>query len=154
MSRNLRLWSPTQDLVLGVHPPSVSRRRLLAVQAVRQRVADAGMAVAVALPVAGSTVTPCGNAWAELEHFVPHHELVDSWDSYPWLFDAMGALHRTLAPITDDVPRPGLSFFAAPATLQRWRCAQRRPFETGPIYWTQPISSEALLASCDRNGRR
>jgi hypothetical protein len=58
MSLNVRLHSAR--LVLRVHDRHVSRRRLLAVQAVRRRLADLGLVVAVPLPWHGATVFPCG----------------------------------------------------------------------------------------------
>jgi hypothetical protein len=64
MSLNARLDSA--GLVLRVHQPFVSRRRLLAAQDVRRRLADLGLVVPVPLHWRNSTVFRCGYRWAEL----------------------------------------------------------------------------------------
>lgn len=118
MSRNLRLESV--GLVLRVHPAFVSRRRLLAVQHVRQLVAHHGFSTPVAVERAGSTVFRCGDRWAELEPYLPHERLDETWASHQWMFRAMGALHRCLSGLDVAVPRPPTSIFAAPNTLRAW----------------------------------
>ncbi|MFD2077736.1 Ser/Thr protein kinase RdoA involved in Cpx stress response, MazF antagonist [Actinopolymorpha cephalotaxi] len=125
-SRNLRLGpvdgatDGTEDLVLRIHPKYVSRRRLVAVQEVRRQLADMGLAVPRPLPHAGSAALRCAFSWAELEPYMPYEELKPTWDSYPWMFQAMGQLQRALVNIDAVIPRPVLPFFAAPSTLQRW----------------------------------
>ena len=118
MSRNL-LLEPA-GVVLRVHPPFVSRRRLVAVQRVRQALADQGLTVPAALPRAGSTAFRCGDSWAEAERYIPHERLASTWESYTWMFRAMGTLHRHLSALDLAVPRPPTSLFAAPNTLRAW----------------------------------
>ncbi|MGH3488000.1 MAG: phosphotransferase enzyme family protein [Actinopolymorphaceae bacterium] len=120
MSRNL-LLQPA-GLVLRVHPPFVSRRRLLAVQAVRRAVAGSGLTVPVALsrPAGTGTVFRCGDRWAEVEPYIPHETPPSSWESYAWMFRAAGTLHRSLSALDLRVTRPPTSIFAAPSTLRAW----------------------------------
>lgn len=115
MSLNARL-EPI-DIVLRVHQPFVSRQRLLAVQQVRQRLADLGLIVPVALR--NSTIR-CGKRWAELEEYIPHRRLEPTLDSYCWLFNGLGTLHHALAGLNVTVPRPLVATYAPPGTLRRW----------------------------------
>lgn len=121
MSLNVRL--EPADLVLRVHQPFATRPRLLALQEIRRRLADAGLLVPVAVPWGGSTVFRCGNRWAELEQYVPNERLAPVPDSYRWLFGAMGTLHSALAapgPRGVALPRPLVATYAPPGSLQRW----------------------------------
>jgi len=61
MSLNLRL--DPAGLVLRVHQPFVSRRRLLALQAVRRKLADLGLAVPVPVDRNESSLFWCGDRW-------------------------------------------------------------------------------------------
>lgn len=107
-------------LVLRVHQPFVSRRRLLAVQQVRRLLADRRLIVPVPLPWRGSTVFRCSSRWAELEEYVPHEQPAPTIDSYLWLYGGMGTLHRALATLDLTVPRPVISTHGPPSTLLRW----------------------------------
>ena len=118
MSLNARL--DPAGLVLRVHQPFVSRPRLLALQNVRQRLASQGLIVPIPLRWRHSTVFRCGNRWAELEAFIPHRRPKPTLDSYSWMFQAMGALHRALAKLELPVPRPLVATYAPPGTLRRW----------------------------------
>jgi Ser/Thr protein kinase RdoA (MazF antagonist) len=118
MSLNARL--EPAGLVLRVHQPFVSRRRLLAVQEVRHRLAGMGLAVPVPTPWRNSTVFRCGRRWAELEEYLPHARAEKSPSSYLWLFGAMGTLHRAIAALDLAVPRPLVATYAPPGSLRRW----------------------------------
>ncbi|MGC4192944.1 MAG: aminoglycoside phosphotransferase family protein [Thermomicrobiales bacterium] len=107
-------------LVLRVHQPDVTRRRLEAQQEVRRRLAGLGVCTPVPLVWQGSTVLRCGGRWAELERYIPHEMMPVAIESYPWLFRAMGDLHRTLDEIDVAVPRPAFSTYGPPGTLLRW----------------------------------
>jgi Ser/Thr protein kinase RdoA (MazF antagonist) len=110
----------TDDLVLHVHPRYVTRRRLRAVQRVRQAVAASGIIAPLALPYRGSTVIRCGTSLAEIERFLPNEELPPSWPAYRWLYRAMGTIHRVLATTDVELPRPLCAHYAAAGTLRSW----------------------------------
>lgn len=118
MSLNLEL--KPGGLVLRVHRPLLSRARLLALQRVRAALAERGLIVPVPLPWRGATLFRCGERWAELEAFVPSERPAATPEAYAWLFQAMGALDRALAPLTLSVPRPVLATYGPPTTLLRW----------------------------------
>ncbi len=118
MSLNARLDSA--GVVLRVHQPFVSRQRLLAVQQVRRKLADLGFVVPVALRWRDSTVFRCGRRWAELEGYIPHRRPKPTLDSYIWIFNALGILHRALATLDLTVPRPLIATYAPPSSLSRW----------------------------------
>jgi Ser/Thr protein kinase RdoA (MazF antagonist) len=118
MSLNARL-APA-ELVLRVQQSFVSRRRLFAVQEVRHHLAGLGLLVPVAVRHANTTVFRCGKRWAELEPYIPHDRLPPGFDSYRWLFQAAGTLHRAMAGFDLPVPRPLVATYAPPASLRRW----------------------------------
>jgi len=118
MSLNVLL--DAEGLVLRVHQPFVSRRRLLALQRLRQRLAEAGLLVAEPVAWQGAPLLRCGKRWAELERHVPHQRLPPTWETYRWLFTAMGTLHRALRSADVSVPRPLVATYAPPRSLRRW----------------------------------
>jgi len=117
---SLNAWLDPAGLVLRVHRPFVTRQRLLAVQAVRQRLAAGGLLVPVPIPHNSSTVLRCGRRWAELEEFIPHERPRPTTDAFLSMFAAIGALHRTLAEIDVVVPRPLVAIYSPPGSLRRW----------------------------------
>ena len=117
-SLNVRL--EPAGLVLRVHQPFMTRRRLTAQQEVRRRLAKLGLTVPVPLPWRGSTLLRCGERWAELEEYIPHEMPAPTIDSYLWLYGAMGELHRALGATDVSVPRPFFATYGPPSTLLRW----------------------------------
>jgi Ser/Thr protein kinase RdoA (MazF antagonist) len=107
-------------LVLRVHRPLISRARLVALQAVREGLAGQGLGVPAPVPWQGATLFRCGERWAELEPFLPGVRPEATPDAYAWMFRAMGALHRALAPLDLHVPRPVVATYGPPSTLRRW----------------------------------
>lgn len=118
MSLNVRL--DAAGLVLRVHQPFVSRRRLLAVQQVRRHLASQGLMVPVPVRWNNVTVFRCRNRWAELEAYLPHERPAPALDAYAWMFRAMGILHWALTQLDMAVPRPLVATYAPPGSLQRW----------------------------------
>ncbi len=118
MSLNVKLDS--KGIVLRIHQPFVSRQRLLALQQVRLCLSEKGLLVAVPLRWHNESVFRCGSRWAELEKYLAHHRLKHEYDSYVWLFGAMGVLHRKLATLDMRVPRPLFATYAPPGSLRRW----------------------------------
>lgn len=113
MSLNLRL--EPADLVLRVHQPFVTRRRMDAVQEVRRRLGAGGLLVPAPL-----AVLRCRNRWAEVEPYIPNERRTPTPEAHTWLFRAMGALHRSLSAVHVEVPRPLVATFGPPGSLQRW----------------------------------
>lgn len=107
-------------VVLRVHQPFVTHCRLLAIQQVRQSLANQGFIVPIALPWHNTPVFRCGKRWAELENYLPHNRAAPNYDSYHWMFGQIGTLHRILASLDVNVPRPLVATYAPPGTLRRW----------------------------------
>jgi Ser/Thr protein kinase RdoA (MazF antagonist) len=118
MSLNVRI--EPLGLVLRVHQPFVSRRRLLAVQEVRHNLTSRGLVVPIPANHRGHEVFRCGDRWAELENYIPHKRPKPSTESYSWMFGAMGRLHGALAATNLKVTRPVLATYAPPSSLRRW----------------------------------
>ena len=121
MSLNVRLHAA--GLVLRVHRPLLSRGRLVALQRVRRRLSDMGLAVPAPLAWRGATLFRCGARWAELEPYVESSRPDPSPDAYARMFGAMGRLHKALAaldPLDVAVPRPLIATYGPPTTLLRW----------------------------------
>jgi Ser/Thr protein kinase RdoA (MazF antagonist) len=121
MSLNVNL--EPAGVVLRVHQQFVSRQRLLALQMLRQRLADQGLMVPVALRWRNATLFRCGKRWAELEKYIPHRRAELTLSSYCWLFNALGTLHRALTVCSVTVPRPLVATYAPPGSLSRWLSA-------------------------------
>lgn len=118
MSLNLLLDPP--GLVLRVHQPFESARRLSGVQEVRRRLAETGLLVAPPLSWRGRTLLRCAGRCTELEPYLPHVKPPPTVDAYIWLFDALGALHRELARLDVHLHRPVAATYAPPSSLRRW----------------------------------
>lgn len=108
------------DVVLRVHQVFVSSARLRGLLALRESLSRRGLKVPKPWRWNGQNVLRCGARWAELEEFIPHHRLTPSHDSYVWLFDAMGQLHRELSRVKVSVPQPCVATYAPPSSLRRW----------------------------------
>ena len=117
---SLNVWLDAAGLVLRVHQPFVSRRRLLALQHVRRRLDSQGLLVPLPVSWKAATVFRCGNRWAELEAYLAHERLPPTLDSYAWLFGTTGALHHALVQLDLTVPRPLVATYAPPGSLRRW----------------------------------
>ncbi|MFI1094437.1 phosphotransferase enzyme family protein [Streptomyces sp. NPDC020917] len=132
-SRNLHL--PGAGLVLRVHPPTDSLRRVTAERALRRRLLDAG--VRTARPVAwhGREAVRVGGRWAELEEYMPHRSQPPG-DA--WLFGALGRLHRVLASLDLTVPRPAVATYGPPRSLRRWLAV------TGPAVAHHPEATRTV----------
>lgn len=118
MSLNAKL--DPAGAVLRVHQPFVSRKRILAIQQVRCSLSSQGLLVPVPSSWRNMLVLRCGNRWAELEPYLPHRRAEPQYDSYSWLFGALGTLHRALATLDRSVPRPLVATYAPPGSLRRW----------------------------------
>lgn len=118
MSLNLHLVS--QGLVLRVHPRFVTRERVLSVQGIRNAISEAGLVVGEPRQVDGEAVLDLGDWLAEVETFVAHSNPPPTWESYVWMFGAMGALHRVLRDVDESVPEPVVATYGPPAELRRW----------------------------------
>lgn len=117
---SLNVYLDPAGLVLRVHQPFVSGRRLQALQEVRRRLAGQGLLVPLPVERAGATLFRLGDRWAELETYIPHVQPAPAPASYVWLFGAMGRLHQSLGTLDLLVPRPLASTYAPPGSLQRW----------------------------------
>lgn len=70
-----------------------------------------------ALAVDGGTVLRCGTHLAEVDAHVEAERLHDA-ESYRWLFEQLGTLHRALADA--DMPNAVTATWAPPSSLRRW----------------------------------
>lgn len=114
----LNLHLPGPGLVLRVHRPFDSYRRVTAVRQLRRRLSDAGLRTARPLTWHGREAVRVHGRWAELEEYVPHRSLPEPDDR--WLFGAMGRLHHALASLDLAVPRPAVATYGPPRSLRRW----------------------------------
>ncbi|HRF50910.1 MAG TPA: phosphotransferase [Anaerolineales bacterium] len=108
------------DVVLRVHQVFVSSARLRGLLELRASLSRHGLRVPEPWRWNGQSMLRCGARWAELEEFIPHHRLAPTHDSYLWLFDAMGLLHRGLSRVKVAVPQPCVATYAPPSSLRRW----------------------------------
>jgi Ser/Thr protein kinase RdoA (MazF antagonist) len=118
MSLNVLL--DAAGLVLRVHQPFVSRRRVLALRAVRSGLSHLGLLVPSPVRWQAADVFRCSGRWAEVETYVPHQRPPATLEGYAWLFGALGALHKALRRLSVRVPRPLVATYAPPSSLRRW----------------------------------
>ena len=118
MSLNLHLESQSQ--VLRVHKGSATRGRIRALRALRRRLSERGLTVGVPTPLFGADILRVGPYLAETEIYIDHLKPPPTPDSYLWMYDAMGRLHRHTEPPLERLPRPGVSTYGPPSSLRRW----------------------------------
>ena len=117
---SLNVAVPARGAVLRVHAPFASRTRLLALQQLRRRLAGAGLVVGEPLELDGRSLRPTGPYLAELERFIAHEKPPPTWESYLWMYEAMGRLHRHVAGAPVRLPRPVVATYGPPSSLRRW----------------------------------
>lgn len=118
MSLNVHLVD--RGLVLRVHRPFVDRVRLVHLHSLRAAAAGAGLAVAEPIDIDGEPFADAGNGRvAELEPYIAHTKPPPTWDSYVWMYAAMGALHRALDNFDGPLADPVVATYGTPSTLRR-----------------------------------
>ena len=165
---NLRLYTAGGSFVLRVHRPWVTAERVAVLQSAKQRLAAAGFPVSVPLATTeGKSALRWGNRLVEVEPFVAHDTVADSWDRYPPAFAALARLHDALAAAVDPqtfVP-PRVSNYGSPIGLLGWvgqtearirpirpvtrrhaRCRSARPVTRCSANW--PIGGPARPPAC------
>lgn len=116
MSLNLHL--PAQDLVVRVHPRFVTAERLLALRRLRSGLADRGLVVGEPQLVDVAEIVDLGGRLAEAERYVEHTKPPATWESYLWMYRAMGALHAAIeAGVPHEVPEPAVATYGTPEDL-------------------------------------
>lgn len=117
MSLNVHLID--SGLVLRVHRPFVDRVRLDHLHSLRTTAAKAGLAVAEPIDIDGNRFADAGNGRvAELEPYIAHTKPPPTWDSYVWMYAAMGSLHRALDDFDGPLADPVVATYGTPSTLR------------------------------------
>src|SRR5687767_13631789 len=93
---SLNIHAEQAGLVLRIHPRFVSRARVTRLNALRRHLADCGLIVGAPQRLGRGHIVEVGDFLAEAETFVAHTKPVATWDSYVWMYQAMGALHSGL----------------------------------------------------------
>lgn len=118
MSLNVHLIS--EDKVLRVHPRFVTRDRVTALRQLRHGLRRAGLVVGDPLEMHGEEAAEVvAGRIAELESFVDASKPDATWESYSWMFLAMGRLHRVVATAGMELPEPLVATWGPPAALRR-----------------------------------
>jgi Ser/Thr protein kinase RdoA (MazF antagonist) len=120
MSLNLHLEE--LDLVLRVHGRFEQERRIRALRDLRRRLHAQGLTVGVPVPLFGDEVTLVDGRVAETETFVEAEKPAPTWDSYLWMYEAMGQLHTAIdqGAAGLELPVPEVATYASPAELKVW----------------------------------
>jgi phosphotransferase family enzyme len=127
LNLNLLVGRGGEQLVARVHRPSVSPVRLEAIQAVRDRLNEAGVPCSALV----SAVDGAGRAWAgdrlvEVERFIPHDGAMNNTARLARGLPLLGRIHALLAGI---VAGSGRGVRQPPRTQRR---ARRHPGRRGP----------------------
>ena len=125
MSLNLHLEE--LGLVLRVHGRFESERRIRALRDLRRRLNAQGLTVGVPEALLGDEVVIVGGRVAEVETFVEAEKPPPTWDSYLWMYEAMGRLHRAIndGAARLELPVPEVATFATPGELRAWMATTR-----------------------------
>jgi Ser/Thr protein kinase RdoA (MazF antagonist) len=83
-------------VVLRVHRPWPTRRRIAGLRRLRERLQSTNVRVARPTPILGRELLRVGNRWAETEEFVDHVQLPADEDSHARLFAELGRVHAAL----------------------------------------------------------
>jgi Ser/Thr protein kinase RdoA (MazF antagonist) len=83
-----------------------------------------GLTVAVAIELDGGPIRQVGDFLAEVERFLPHSKPPATLESYAWMFEATGRLHRSLA-LLSAPPAPEVATFGEPERLRTELAATR-----------------------------
>ena len=133
-SFSLNLHLTPSNRVLRIHRPFVSRRRLLAEQGLRQRLAAAGIRTPVALQTGGTSILAAGagprRRLAELEPFIDSVKPGLTPESFHWLFQKLGELHTVLAASPSPFPHSVAATWGTPRSMQRWLAVTRHTVAT------------------------
>src|SRR5207248_1706134 len=79
-----------------------------------------GLTVGVPRPLLGEEILLLDGRVAEVETFVDAKKPNPTWDSYVWMYEAMGNLHNAIdqGAARLELPAPGVATYASPAELR------------------------------------
>jgi homoserine kinase type II len=120
---NLLLDTSTGKYVARIHRPWITYQRLSAVQRVKQQLSVAGLPVPVPLRLpSGAGIMASGDKLVEVERYVAHDAVADSWERYDVAFQLLGRLHAALkeAGATLRLHPPLVSNYGTPEQLLGW----------------------------------
>lgn len=120
MSLNLHLEE--LDLVLRVHGRFEQESRVRALRDLRRRLHGQGLTVGVPMPLFGDEIVFVDRRVAEIETFIEAEKPAPTWDSYLWMYRAMGRLHDAIdqGAAGLELPVPEVATYASPAELRAW----------------------------------
>jgi Ser/Thr protein kinase RdoA (MazF antagonist) len=120
MSLNLHLEE--LGLVLRVHGRFEHESRIRALRDLRRRLHGQGLTVGVPMPLFGDEIVFVDGRVAEMETFVEAEKPAPTWDSYLWMYEAMGRLHGAIdqGAAGLELPVPEVATYASPAELRAW----------------------------------
>jgi Ser/Thr protein kinase RdoA (MazF antagonist) len=120
MSLNLHLEA--LGLVLRIHPRFVTVDDLSAHRDLRRRLADDGLTVGAPQPLLGHETVDVAGRLAEVETFITAEKPAATWESYIWMYEAMGRLHASIDRVAAGLtlPEPIVATYATPEMLRHW----------------------------------
>ena len=117
---SLNLLVESSQLLLRIHKPFITRRRLEQGHRMRAALASQGLMVPSSVRRNGHSTFRCGPRWAELEQYLSVHWAPPGDATRRWLFNAIGRLHRGLSTVSAPLVRPMNRSWTTPSTLRRW----------------------------------
>jgi len=120
---NVLLQTTSGTYVVRVYRPWVTYERVNMVQQVKQVLYK--NAFPVAIPVAskaGETIFFYRDRYVEVEHFIPHDEITETWQRYEIAFSLLARLHTCFATQIEHIPfvPPRVSNYGTPDVLLAW----------------------------------
>jgi len=132
MSLNLHL--EPLGLVVRIHKRSEAPERVRALRTLRRSLADHGLTVGSPVELMGQDLVDVGGRVAEAETFIAAAKPPATWDSYVWMYEAMGWLHRAInvGARDMDLPSPTVATYATPEQLRVWIATTAAAVEDDP----------------------
>lgn len=120
---NILLRTTLGTYVVRVYRPWVTYERLAMTHQVKQVLYE--NAFPVVLPIAGKggeTLFSLQGRYGEVEHFIPHDEVTETWARYETAFSLLAGLHDCLATRLEHIPfvPPQVSNYGTPDVLFTW----------------------------------
>lgn len=146
---NLNLLVSTErgEYVLRLYRPWVTRERLYQLQHIKHILSHAGFPVLLPIPgSAGDTILEYNNGLMELEPFIVHDSIADTWERNVKAFTLLGKLHSFLATQTGHIEQanPVVSNYGTPEQLLTWTQQAREKIVQSSQHRHTPERQQAL----------
>ncbi len=144
---NLHAVSERGAYVVRVYRPWVTVERLVLLHRIKRTLVEHHLPVSLPLPgVGGASIMEYNGRLVDVEPFVQHDGVADTWERYATGFVMLGRFHQALEPFSMQLIQtpPLVSNYGTPAQLIGWTKHTRDQIESATP------TAAAALAVCDQ----